>query len=308
MQLKYVFSETRTGLKRNVSMTIALVVTIFISLTLAGLGLLLNAQAHKTENYWGSRLQITVFLCNDVDKDNPRLPHCSSGAVNDAQRSAIEGVLRSPAVSRFEVQTKAQAFAIYKRVYVGDGKDDLLGSVLNESDMRDAYRVTLKNPRDFADVESSLTGLDGVQDIRDLRTVLNPIYNAIRWMKWGALSIATFLLIAAVLQVANTIRLAAFARRKEIGIMRLVGASTLYISLPFLMETLTAALIALTLTGGTVAAVMQFGIRERLRHNFQVTEWIGWHDLVVAYAEIAALGVVITMIPTLFMTRKYLKV
>ena len=65
MQLTYVLTELGTGLKRNISMTVAVVVTLFVSLTLVGLGLLLNAQADKAEQFWGDRLQITVFLCTD---------------------------------------------------------------------------------------------------------------------------------------------------------------------------------------------------------------------------------------------------
>ena len=68
MQLRYVFSETATGLRRNVSMSVALIVTIFVSLTLVGMGLLLNAQADKAEKFWGSKLQITVFMCNQNSK------------------------------------------------------------------------------------------------------------------------------------------------------------------------------------------------------------------------------------------------
>ena len=68
MQLRYVFSETGTGLRRNVSMSIALIVTIFVSLTLVGMGLLLNAQAEKAEKFWGNKLQITVFMCNQNSK------------------------------------------------------------------------------------------------------------------------------------------------------------------------------------------------------------------------------------------------
>ncbi|MFL6061542.1 MAG: permease-like cell division protein FtsX [Marmoricola sp.] len=310
MALKYVFSETRNGLKRNVSMTIALVVTIFISLTLAGLGLLLNAQAHKTEEFWGSRLQITVFLCNDADKGK-RGTHCDSGEVNDAQKQAITAAMIPPTgrteVKKFELVTKEQAYEAFKRVYVSN-QDDTAFSILTPDDMEEQYRVTLKDPNKYLEVEDQLRGMDGVAAVRDLRKVLKPIYSGITWMKWSAISVSVFLLIAAILQVANTIRLAAFARRKEIGIMRLVGASTLYISLPFLMETLTAALIALGLTGLTIGGVMKFGIRDRLRHNFQVTEWVNWHDSLIAFAEITVVGIVITLIPTLVMTRKYLKV
>ena len=91
--------------------------------------------------------------------------------------------------------------------------------------------------------------------VRDLRQVLKPIYFWITVMKWGAIAVAAFLLVAAILQVGNTIRLAAFARRKEIGIMRLVGASNLYISLPFLMETLVAALVGIGLSALARAVV-----------------------------------------------------
>ena len=89
MQLSYVFSELGNGLKRNVSMTIAVIVTIFVSLTLVGMGLLLNAQADKAESYWGSKLQISVVLCNQ----NSRSAHCTSGETNAAQDAAIRDVL-----------------------------------------------------------------------------------------------------------------------------------------------------------------------------------------------------------------------
>jgi cell division transport system permease protein len=112
MQLRYVFSETGNGLKRNVSMTIALVVTIFVSLTLVGMGLLLNAQAQKAEKYWGSKLEITAYMCNQ----NSRSPHCTSGEVTDPQRSAIQQVLQThPEVASYKLETKEQAFETCRR-------------------------------------------------------------------------------------------------------------------------------------------------------------------------------------------------
>jgi len=111
-----------------------------------------------------------------------------------------------------------------------------------------------------------------------------------------------------ILQVSNTIRLAVFSRRKEIGIMRLVGASNLYISLPFLMETLVAALLGVFLAGLAVSAFMLWGIYGQLRNKSQITEWINWRDAFTAGWEIAAVGILITLVPTLVMTRKYLKV
>ena len=305
MQLRYVFSETGNGLKRNVSMTIALVVTIFVSLTLVGMGLLLNAQAQKAEKYWGSKLEITAYMCNQ----NSRSPHCTSGEVTDPQQTAIQQVLDThPEVASYRLETKEQAFETWKRVYVSKDKTEQeIFSTVTPEDMRESYRITLKDPNKYRGVESALVGMDGVDSVRDLRDVLDPIYFVIKWMKWGAIVIASFLLAAAVLQVGNTIRLAAFARRKEIGIMRLVGASNLYISLPFLLETLVAAIIGAVLATGAVSLVMWF-VYAKLRNNSQIVEWVAWPDAVQAVGLIAVVGVLITLIPTLVMTRKYLKV
>ena len=107
-----------------------------------------------------------------------------------------------------------------------------------------------------------MKGLDGVSKVRDMREQVAPILESINMLQWVALGTAAFLVFAALLLVANTIRLAAFARRKEIGIMRLVGASTLYIALPFLLEALVTALIGVALAVGALSGFMYFGIDE----------------------------------------------
>ena len=235
-------------------MSIALIVTIFVSLTLVGMGLLLNAQADKAEKFWGDKLQITVFMCNQ----NSKAANCT-GEVTPAQKTAIKGVIDDhPEVASYYHQTKEQAFETWKRVYISKDKSEQeIYSTVKAADMQESYWVKLKDPNEFQGVEGAARPRrGGVAAVRDLRQVLKPIYFWIEVMKWGAISVAAFLLVAAILQVANTIRLAAFARRKEIGIMRLVGASNLYISLPFLMETLVAALIGIGLAARTLLAFM----------------------------------------------------
>ncbi len=312
MQLRYVFSEARTGFRRNLSMTIALIVTIFVSLTLVGVGLLLQAQATKAENYWGNKLQITVFLCTA----NSRSPQCTNGAADEAQKQGIQDVLTShPEVASYRFQTKQEAYDIWRRVYIGkDKSEQQVLSTVTVEDMPESYWVTLKDPQKYQGVEAAVSGMDGVNNVQDLRAVLKPIYEFINGMKIGALGVAAFLLLAAVLQVANTIRLAAFARRREIGIMRLVGASTLYIQLPFVMETLVAAVIGVVLAALAISALMffkvyggYFGLPPGLRSS-PIVEWIDWWDAARAIGGIAILGVVLTVIPTLVITRKYLKV
>src|SRR6476661_4137344 len=265
MQLTYVFSELGNGLKRNVSMTIAVIVTMFVSLTLVGLGLLLNAQATKAEQFWGDRLQITVFLCTDSSPG----ANCIDGAATAQQKQAVVQVI----------------------------------DAIKPSDLAESYWVTLKDPRKFEGVKSEVTGLPGVGTVRDLREVLQPIYFWISAFKWGAIVIAGFLLLAAILQVGNTIRLAAFARRREIGIMRLVGASSLYIQMPFLLEALFAAVVGVLLATGAIGLFLYVVVYKLLRPNSNLVAWVDWGDGVTAIAAISVVGLALTLIPTLLLTR-----
>ena len=116
------------------------------------------------------------------------------------------------------------------------------------------------------------------------------------------------MIIAALFQVANTIRLAALARRREIGIMRLVGASTLYIGLPFVLESLVTAVIGVVLAAGSLWAFWWFVIENQLAKDLHITVWIGSHELLVAIVCVAILGPLLTLLPTLVLTRKYVKV
>jgi cell division transport system permease protein len=306
MQLSYVFSELGNGLKRNVSMTIAVIVTIFVSLTLVGMGLLLNAQADKAESYWGSKLQITVFLCNQ----NSATANCVNGEVTAAQKASIRKVLKSNSeVANFRLQTKQEAYDKWRAAYVSNNDTERrVFESIRPSDMQESYWVQLKNPEKFQGIKSAVQGLPGVNTVRDLREVLKPIYFWMNVMKWGAISIAAFLVVAAILQVGNTIRLAAFARRREIGIMRLVGASSLYIQLPFLMEAFVAALVGVGLAALSVMAFMWVVIYRTLRPTSNIVAWVDWGDGLTAIAYIAVIGLALTLIPTLVMTRKYLKV
>jgi cell division transport system permease protein len=306
MQLTYVFSELGNGLKRNVSMTIAVIVTIFVSLTLVGMGLLLNAQADKAEEYWGSKLQITVFLCNQ----NSTTANCVDGEVTAAQKQEIEAVLSEhPEVASWRMQSKQEAYDKWRSAYVSnDETEQRVYESIRPSDMQESYWVQLEDPEKFMGIKSQVAGLEGVNTVRDLREVLKPIYFWMNVMKWGAIGIAVFLIFAAVLQVGNTIRLAAFARRREIGIMRLVGASSLYIQLPFLMEALVAALVGVFLSSAAIVAFMYFVIYQMLRPTSNIVAWIDWSDGLWAMGWIALIGLMLTLVPTLAMTRKYLKV
>ncbi len=302
MQLRYVFSELRQGLRRNFSMHLAVILTLFVSLTLVGLGVLLNAQAKKAEDHFGSLLQITVFLCNDAATS----PNCT-GEVTAAQKDAIIKVVKeNPEVASYHTESKQEAYDKAKELF----SEEYLSRVdsFGPQSMKESVWIDLKDAQEYTGILSAVQGLDGVSHVRDQRAVLKPIYATIDALKYGAIGIAVFLIAAALMLVANTIRLAAFARRREIGIMRLVGASSLYISLPFLMEALVTALVGVVLAGGALGAFMWFGVHEGIRQSINFMPWIGLPEYLTSLLWIAVLGPLLTLIPTLVLTRKYLKV
>ena len=303
MQLRYVFSELGQGLRRNLSMHLAVILTLFVSLTLVGLGVLFHLQAEKSGEHWGNQLQIQVSLCTAEDNN----PACVS-EVTDAQRDAITAVIdENPEAAGWDLETKEEAFEKVKELYGAD-KFEGDNAVLTVDDMPQSLWVELNDPEQFAGIVSAVSGLDGVSVVRDMRRYIEPIIGSINMLQWVSIATAAFLVLAALLLVANTIRLAAFARRKEIGIMRLVGASTLYIALPFLLEALVTALLGVLLATGALAAFMYFGIEQRGQDKLKFIPWIGLEEYGVAVLVVAVLGPLLTLLPTLVLTRKYLKV
>ena len=302
MQLRYVYSELGQGLRRNLSMHIAVVLTLFVSLTLVGLGVVLNQQAARTADQWGSELQIAVFLCRERD-DNP----ACTGEVTKPQKNAIaEVVEENPEVDSYDFESKAEAFDKVKELYDEDFEG--VNAALKEEDLAESIWITLKDPDEFKGITSAVAGLDGVSKVQDQRNIVGPVLNAINAMKYGAFLVAVFLVLAALLLVANTIRLAAFARRKEIGIMRLVGASTLYIALPFLLEALVTAVIGVGMAAGSLAAFMYFAVEKQFESMVGFMPWVGWPEYLIAVLVVGVLGPLLTLLPTLALTRKYLKV
>ena len=129
--------------------------------------------------------------------------------------------------------------------------------------------------------------------------------NLARWLAVGA---AGLLLLAAALQIGNTIRMAAFTRRRELEIMRLVGAGKLTIMLPFLLEALVAALAGAALACASLAILEQAVILGKAKPAVQSITWVGWEQVGIAMAGLVAVAVALSIIPTLFATRRFLKV
>ncbi len=304
MRFRHIFSETRHGLRRNLTMTLAVIMTMWVSLSLFGAGLLANQQVDLMKGRWYDKIEISVFLCT---KDT-RGDQCSPGQeVTAAQRETIRQTLeRNPEVAPGGVyfENKTEAFAEFRKAYVGNPIQDSL----TVDQMQESFRVKLANPEQYEGVVSSVAGLPGVQAVQDLRKYLDPFFSWLSLLQWGTIIASALLLFAAALQIGNTIRLAAFARRREIGIMRLVGASNLYITLPFLFEAVISALLGAALACVTLVSGVYFIITKKAEVSIQSLPWIGRDQALLACAGVATVGLLLAIIPTLITTRKYLRV
>lgn len=304
--MRSTLSELGQSLARNKSMTISLVVTMTVSLLLAALGLLILAQSDRTEKYFGDRLQLQVNLCT---KNSPS-QNCIGGVASDEQRDAVKEALRTnPEVKSFETRTPTDNYERARAVYGQSDTNKKVLETLSPDAFPESYFVTLEDPQKFNGVVSQVSGMDGVGSVTSLKKLLGPLFSALDKLQYGAFAVAALLLVAAVLQVSTTIRMTAYARRREIGIMRLVGASSWHIQLPFILESMLAALISAALAAGGLAAFMYFVVYGYLRDTLgNVTTWVGWADAVQVAGWTTLFALLLALLPTLLLTRKYLDV
>lgn len=300
--MRHTLRETWSGLRRNASMTVAVIVTMWVSLSLFGIGLLAAQQVDLLKGRWYDKIEVTVFLCTE----DSRGVNCDPGAgTTDAQRAEIEAALRAnPEVETVYYESKAEAFAEFQEVYA----DSPILAAMTVDMMQDSFRVKLKNPAEYQGVVSAVSGMKGVQAVQDLHKYLDPLFAWLNMARWATIGASVLLLLAAGLQIANTIRMAAFARRREIGIMRLVGASNWYIMMPFLLESLVAAVMGALLACLTLVSLQQFVIVGKAQVELQTVRWIDWSDVGWAMAGLALVGIVLSIIPTLLVTRRFLRV
>src|SRR5919112_1172685 len=304
MRFRHIFSETRAGLRQNLTMTLAVIMTMWVSLSLFGAGLLASQQVNLMKGRWYDKIEISIFLCTkDTRGDN-----CDPGQdVTPAQKDVIRATLESnPEVAPEGIyfETKEEAWQEFQRAYEGSPIQDSL----EIDQMQESFRVKLRNPEEYQGVVSSVVGLKGVQKVQDLHQLLDPFFRALNVMQWSTAGASALLLLASALQIANTIRLATFARRREIGIMRLVGASNFYITVPFLLEAVISAVGGIALACLTLAAGVYFWIIRGTRESIRFVAWIGWQQTGVAMLGIVIVGLILAIIPTLITTRRYLRV
>jgi cell division transport system permease protein len=299
MRAQFVLSEMAIGLRRNLTMTVAAVLTSSIALALLGVGLLLYAQVGTMKDYWYDKVEVSVFLCQEISDS----ASCN-GAVTAEQRTQIEEALRSaPEVDEVFYESQEDAFARFKEQF----KNSAIVNNVTADQLPESFRVKLKDPERLDVVASAVQGAPGVDEVADSRALLDRFFRVLNGLRNGALFIAVIAVIAMVLLIANTVQVAAFSRRRETGIMRLVGASNLYIQLPFILEGALAGLV-----GAAVASSAMFGgawvLQTKAAPSFPFTNFVGYGTAFQISLILLVAGVGLSVLTSFVALRRYMRV
>jgi cell division transport system permease protein len=337
MRAKYVLTEVFVGLWRNVTMTIAMIITMAVSLTMLGASLMLYLQVGDMKDFYYDKVQVSVFLNSDI---------------TDQQRADLEARLKGdPAVQSVFYEDQQTAYQRFKDQF--RDLPDLVRAVTPDS-LPPSFRVTLKDPQKsdvFAKTLEAAAGLDngddtsaspapsasgstavtpkpsasassgttttaagnadapieGIKQVVDQKRLLEKIFGIIGSIQSMALVVSVAMGIAALLLVANTIQVAAYSKRREVAVMKLVGASNWFIQAPFVMEAVFAAVLGSLLAFLALIAGKVFLMDGSLKELNQVLTPLSWGRVLVMLPLLAGIGGIISSVTGWFTLRAYIK-
>ena len=300
MRARFLLSEVRIGLRRNLTMTFAVIVTTAISLSLLGIGLLSNSQVNAMKDYWYDKIEVSVYLCGSLSES----PSCVGGVVNEEQRLGIKSDLEAlPVVQSVFYESQSEAYTRFQERF----KDSAIAQNVTADQLPESFRVKLKDPTQYAVVVSAFSGRPGVDVVQDQRSILEKFFKLLNVLRNGALLVGLFSVLTAGLLISNTLRIAAFNRRRETGVMKLVGASSWSIQLPFLLEGIISALIGWVFATGLLAGLKSV-VDSKVAPLLTFTNFFGWNEVWVASAWLLLAGLGVSTIASAVTLRRYLKV
>ena len=303
MRFGLIVGEALTGLRRNISMVISVVLVTFVSLTFVGAAILMQAQISTMRAYWGEQAEVTVYMCSPLSTSK----NCVDGAASPDQvqkiQEDLEGDALAPLISKVVFEDKEDTYKLWVERF-GEEQAGAFGV----ENMGEVFRVTLKDPQQSDVISEAFSGVAGVDEVQDQRKLLDPLFSGLTVATYIAVGVAALMLIAAVLLIGTTIRLSAYARRKEIAIMRLVGASNRSIQLPFVLEGVFAAFLGSVLASVAVLAGVQFGVEGYLAERVPfMRPLVGMSDAVFVVPVLIGIGILLAALSAGFAIRRWLR-
>jgi cell division transport system permease protein len=301
MRATFILSEIGIGLRRNLTMTLAMIITTGVSLAFLGAAVLFNQQVNVSKDFWYDKVEVSVFLCGDVSN----APSCAGGAITQTQRDQIRADLdKMPQVQKIYYESKQEAYKRFKQQF----KSSAIVDNVTAEQMPESFRVKLTNPEQYPIIASAFIGRDGIEQVQDQKALLAKFFKVLKWVQWFAFGLALMMLVVAVILIVNTIRVAAFSRRRETGIMKLVGASSFSIQLPFLLEGAISGFLGALLASGVFVLLKAWLVDHVLAPNFPITRFITWGDVWLSSGVVFLIGVALAAIASFLTLLKYLRV
>jgi cell division transport system permease protein len=295
MRLKYVLSEVATGLWRNVTMTVAMIITMAVSLTLLGASVLLYLQVDKMRSVYFEQVEVTIFL--------------KTQDIKQEQKDPIEADLKAdPLVQNYGFENKDQAYARFKEIYASAPE---LTSLTKAESLPESYRVKLKDPNKFDEFKAKYdkyVGAGGIDTIVDQKKLVEKVFSVLGSLQTLALIIAIVQGVAALMLVINTIQVAAYSKRREVAVMKLVGASNWFIQAPFVLEAVAAGLLGAIIAYGTLVLAKIYVFDGALAPLTAVLTPVSWTNVNLMLPLLAGAGALVSSVTGWFALRFYIRV
>jgi cell division transport system permease protein len=289
-RLAYFTRETLISLRRNLLMTIAGVMTVAVSLFLFGGILLVSRTVDHGTNKWKHGVELEIFM---------------QVKASDKQIHAVgEQLKTNPDVKSFRFLNHQDAYNEFKKLFA-----DQPVLVENETPegLPTSYRVTPRSPQLTASISNEFQNVPGVDQINTPAKEVKTLLNVTKWIRWAFFGLAAVLLASSLFLIVNTIRLATFARRREIEVMKLVGASNWFVRVPFMAEGFVQGAIGAGFAFGLVY-FLKWLITKLLRnqHNLLQPFYASSHDVWVIGLFVLAIGAGIGVLGSMIGLRRFL--
>lgn len=291
MRANFILSEVAAGLRRNVTMTVAMILTTAISLTLLGAGLLIYRQVDDMKNYFYFKVELSIYLTNDITADE-----------RNALRQRLQ---KDPLVASVIYEDKATAYQRFKEQF--KSSPDLVNNVSPNS-LPESFRVKLKDPQKYQQASDEYSGAPGVDQVIDQKQILGKLFSILSALQNGALIVAAVQGVIALLLIGNAIQVAAFSRRRETGIMKLVGASNWYVQLPFVIEAAVAGLVGSAVSVALLCLSKALFLDRALKPLVSVFPPISWQRVIEVSGPLVLIGVVLASVTAWVTLRFYVRV
>ena len=287
---RYLSQEVVIGLRRNLLMTIATVVTVTVSLALAGAAFLIVRQVNLARDVLYAQVEVSMFLDPDISEEQTQ--------------AILADLNENDLVADVIYESKEEAYQNALKLF--ENRPQIRKGISPEI-MPASFRVSLKDPEQFEVVASQFRGYPGIEDVVDNREVLQGFFRVMRQVVFGAAAIAGLQFIAAIALIANTIRISAFARREQTGIMKLVGATNWYIRLPFVLEGVMAGALG-GLIAGMLLFVAEVALLSRWKQQITIFPFITRGDVLAMTPSLMMVGGLLAAIAAFFSLRRFLDV